>query len=278
MDAHPDLTGVRLPSRASIGRWLQQQGRTRPYQRHSRLPTPLPVVVSQPHQVWQMDAQGQTTVPLVGRVALLNLNDRASHVRLLVYPCLLGKTRAERQVRGEDYQLALRLAFTDWGLPQRVQTDHGRALADPHTASPFPTRLHLWLLALGVELVFTRLARPTDQAMTERFHRLWSAHCLLGQPYPTWQALYGALRRHRDFLNHHLPCASLDNRPPLRVFPAARIPPAPIAPNGKPSCWMSTGSMPIWRRDAGVTAWRPTASSRWAATPTWRVEFGPVSK
>jgi hypothetical protein len=44
----------------------------------------------------------------------------------------------------------------------------------------------------------------------------------LGQHYPTWQALYGALRRHRDFLNTHLPCASLDHQLPLRVFPAAR--------------------------------------------------------
>jgi transposase InsO family protein len=230
MDAHPNLTGVCLPSRASIGRWLQQQGLTRAYQRHSRLPTPLPLVVTQPHQVWELDGQGEMNVPSVGRVALLNLNDRASHLRLLSYPCLLGANRAERQVRGEDYQIALRLAFTDWGLPQRLQTDHGPALADPHSVSPFPTRLHLWLLALGVEPVFTRPARPTDQAMTERSHRLWSAHCLLGQHYPTWQALYGALRRHRDFLNHHLPCASLDNHPPLHMFPAARHSTRPYRP------------------------------------------------
>jgi hypothetical protein len=230
MQAHPNLSGARLPSRASIGRWLQQQGLTRRYQRHSRLPIPATMVVTQPHQVWEMDGQGETNVPLVGRVALLNLNDRASHVRLLSYPCLLGTARAERQVRGEDYQIALRLAFTDWGLPQRLQTDHGPALADPHTVSPFPTRLHLWLLALGVELVFGRPARPTDQAMTERSHQLWTAHCLLGQHYPTWQALYGALRRHRDFLNTHLPCASLDHQPPLRMFPAARHSTRPYRP------------------------------------------------
>jgi len=115
----------------------------------------------------------------------------------------------------------LRLAFTDWGLPQQLPVDHAAVFAAQALPSPFPTPLHLWLLALGVELIFTRPARPTDQGMTERSHRLWNAQEVEGQTYPDWHSLYGSLRTQREFLNRHLPCTRLHDQPPLLAFPHA---------------------------------------------------------
>jgi hypothetical protein len=167
------------------------------------------------------NARGYENVPDVGLVSLIDLNDRFSRVRLFSYPCWLGKTRVERHARTEDYQACLRLAFTEWGLPQTIQVDHESVFYDNRSKSPFPTRFHLWLIALGVDLSFIRVHQPKDQAMTERSHQLWSQQVLQGRTFSDWSALYAALDKRRTFLNHHLPCRSLAGQPPLVAHPEA---------------------------------------------------------
>ena len=57
--------------------------------------------------------------------------------------------------------------------------------------------------------------------MTERSHQLWASQVIQGATFADWQALYDALHQRRDFLNTTLPCASLDNQPPLIAYPQA---------------------------------------------------------
>jgi hypothetical protein len=204
------MQGRKLPSRSAVARYLHERELTRPYERHSQLPDTDTQAATAPHEVWEMDARGHEYVPDVGVMALVNINDRHSHARILSYPVQVGEKRWQRHPNTEDYQLALRLAFLDWGLHQQVQVDHESVFFDNHIQSPFPTRLHLWLLALGIYLRFGRTHQPTDQAMTERSHQLWAAQVLRGQRFASWQALYQALRERRDFLNTRLPCAALD--------------------------------------------------------------------
>jgi len=221
MEQHPAFSGETLPGPASIGRFLKDQGLTKRYDRHQNLPQEEKPV-GLPHEVWEMDAQGYRFIPDIGQVALINLNDRGSHLRLMSYPCWLGDKGVERHANTGDYQTALRLAFVDWGLPQALQVDHEGIFFDNKTKSPFPTLLHLWLVALGVTLHFGRYGRPTDQGMTERSHQLWTGQVIQGATFADWQVLYDALYQRRDFLNSVLPCASLDNQPPLVAFPQAR--------------------------------------------------------
>ena len=216
-----DWGSQKLPDPSSIGRFLQEEGLSRRYERHSDLPESAQEGAAAVHAVWEMDARGYQYIADVGVISLINLNDRFSHLRLLSYPCWLGRKRCQRHAATVDYQTALRLAFTDWGRPQRLQVDRESVFYDNSSQSPFPTRLHLWLLALGVSLTFGRPHQATDQGMSERSHQLWSSQCLQGQRYATWQDLYLALRRRRHFLNQDLPCSSLDDRPPLQAFPEA---------------------------------------------------------
>ena len=81
--------------------------------------------------------------------------------------------------------------------------------------------MHLWLCALGVELCFARPNRPTDQAITERSHRLWYEQVIEGSTFERWSDLHQALLKRRKFLNHNLPCSSLQEKPPLVAFPKA---------------------------------------------------------
>lgn len=216
-----EFVGKKLPSPATIGRFLKEQAFTQPYEKHSELPQTQAESPGESHDVWELDARGQEYVPDIGVISLIQLNDRHSHVRLISYPCWLGSKRLQRRADTTDYQVVLRLAFTDWGMPKNLQVDHESVFYDNTSQSPFPTRLHLWLLALGVSLQFGRRGRPTDQGMTERSHQLWYKQVLQGVTFNNWDALYMSLRDRRIFLNQHLPCASLNNQPPLQAFPDA---------------------------------------------------------
>jgi transposase len=221
LSKHPAFEGQTLPSASSIGRYLKEQGLSQRYEPHHDLPQPKYQPAERPHQIWEMDARGYAYVPDIGVISLINLNDRLTHARLTSYPCWVGNKRCQRHPNTQDYQTVLRLTFTRWGLPERLQVDHDSVFHDNTSQSPFPTRFHLWLIALGIDLTFSRHRRPTDQGMTERSHQLWAAQCLQGQTYMAWEDLFDNLLRRCDFLNYDLPCASLDNLPPLIAFPQA---------------------------------------------------------
>jgi len=210
-----------IPAPGSIGRYLKEQGLSRHYQDHSELPNTQKPIVTHPHQLWMMDASGPRTVPEVGLIALINISDYVSRLRAMSYPVLSGQKRVRHNPDTADYQTALRLAFTDYGLPECIQVDRATVFYDSRAKSPFPTRLHLWLIALGIELCFSRPRTPTDQAVVERSHQLWAQQCLQGQRFTSWSALFQTLRERRSFLNQYLPCASLENQPSLVAFPHA---------------------------------------------------------
>jgi transposase len=224
LEAEPQFRRQRLPSRRSIARFLQAEGLSRSRQPHHDLPAPLRPPLLAPHEEWEMDARGEERVSGVGLVMLIDLNDRVSHVRLLSYPCWVGDQKVTRAPTTADYQLALRLAFAEWGLPDRIAVDHDVVFYDSRSASPFPTRLHLWLLALDVALFFGPLGHATERGLTERSHQLWGAQVLEGQQFTDWAALYQALVQRRQFLNERLPCERLGEIPPLVAYPQARTP------------------------------------------------------
>jgi len=224
LEGDESFKGQRLPSLSDIANFLKEQDLTRPYERHSELPQPGSQAASVPHEEWEMDSRGQEYVPDVGVIALIDLSDEFSKVKVISYPCLVGQKRATRRPRTEDYQLVLRLAFTEWGLPDRIAVDHDSVFYDNTCKSPFPTRFHLWLLALGVDLAFGRPGQPTDQATVERSHQTWAWQALEGQTFADWDRVRAYLEQRRHFLNYRLPCRTLGDLPPLVAHPEALQP------------------------------------------------------
>lgn len=221
LELYEGFRGWKLPSRSTIARFLKEEGLIDSKAKAIPLPKSERVRADTAHQVWEMDARGYERIDRVGMVALINLNDRFSHTRLLCYPCLLGEKRVERHAKTEDYQAALRMAFMQWGLPTTLQVDHDSVFYDNRSPSPFPTRLHLWLSALGIPLTFIEYNQPTQQGMTERSHQLWYRQVIQGHSFPEWNSLFDALIERRTVLNWHLPCSSLGNLPPLVAYPNA---------------------------------------------------------
>jgi transposase len=159
----PHFFGLRLPSRAQVAAFLKAKELARPYQRRAGLPPAKAPKAQQVHEEWEMDAQGAQRVDSLGQVSVVNLLDVVSRLKIGSYPHL-----GTRGLDGRDYQLVLRVAFLDYGLPLRISLDHDSAFFDNTSASPYPSRLHLWLTALDVQVVFIQKAPPLEHAKIER--------------------------------------------------------------------------------------------------------------
>jgi len=212
----PAWASLSLPSRARIAAFLRQEGLSRPNHKRRALPQPSPSSATAAHDEWQLDAQGACEVAGLGKVCLITVADVVSRLKVESYP-VLNTT----QPSTEDYQLVLRRGFTTFGLPEHITLDHGCAFYDNTCPSPFPTRLHLWLLALGVDVQFTRKRCPTDHALIERVHQTMSGQALLGQSWSDQAALWVGLDDRREQLNTAIASAVLGGQAPLQADPSA---------------------------------------------------------
>lgn len=212
----PRFCGLRLPSRAQVAVFLKVKELTRPYQRQAGLPPTTAPKAQQVHEEWEMDAQGAQGVGSLGPVSVVNLLDVVSHLKIGSYPHL-----GTRGLDGRDYQFVLRVAFLEYGMPVRISLDHDSAFFDNTSASPYPSRLHLWLTALDVQVVFIQKAPPLEHAQIERNHQTMSAQAITGQTWTDCMALWQGLSRRREFLNTRYPSRTLQYQAPLEAYPQA---------------------------------------------------------
>ena len=216
LSIHPKYKEIRLPSVRSIGALIKSAGLVRRYEKHVLIPNTDRCAAQQVHQVWQLDAQGTLQLPGIGPVAMLNIKDVYSKIYCMAYPNL--KKSIHGHSKRVDYQCALRLAFIEHGLPQCIQTDHESIFYETKGKSPFPTLFHLWLVGLGITKSFSRMKRPTDQAIVERMHQTIEQQIARETELPGWEALFHLCQKRRKFLNEHFACRSLSNRSPFEVF------------------------------------------------------------
>ncbi len=204
-----------LPSRARVAAFLQEQGFVRHYERHGGCKQVATPAAMQPHDEWEMDAQGVQTVAGLGAVSVINISDVVSRLKIASYP------QQGSHLDGHVYPVALRRAFAQYGLPRRITLDHDSAFYDNTCQSPYPTRLHLWLVALGVEVVFIEKRPPAAHAIIERSHQTMSGQAVKGQRWGSQAALWYELDERRQVLNERLPCRSLNGQAPLAAYPDA---------------------------------------------------------
>jgi len=211
------FAGLTIPSRSRIAAYLKEQKKVRKYERHQDLPEPPALSVQRPHQEWEMDAQGVTTVAGLGKVSFINLLDVYSHVSIDSHAC-----PNISHPKSQEYQRVLRRAFVRYGLPEQISLDHDSAFYDNKSASPFPSVLHLWLIGLGVQVHFIHKRPPLEHSRIERHHQTIAGQAFEGQTFADITALQRSLQARMLFLNLEYPTRALDARPPLQTFPQAR--------------------------------------------------------
>jgi transposase len=211
------FSGKRLPSRPRIAAFLNQEGFTRKYERHTELPQARAGDPRHPHEEWEMDAQGVIKVAELGSVSIINISDLFSRLKVDSFPCLNTSHPST-----PDYQLVLRRAFVRYGLPKRISLDHDSVFYDNACASPYPTILHLWLIALGIEVRFIGQAPPAEHSVIERMHQTVTQQAIAGQTFVDGSMLQENLADRLDFLNLCFPSRSLGGRSPLMAYPEAQ--------------------------------------------------------
>lgn len=73
------------------------------------------------------------------------------------------------EVHPETLQAALCGSFRKWGLPKTIKVDNGKPFGDPQRRS-VPV-LALWLIGLGIDVVWNRPRTPRDNAKVERMQQ-----------------------------------------------------------------------------------------------------------
>ena len=219
------FAGMRLPSRSRIAAFLNQEGFPRKYERHIELPQTEAGDPQRAHEEWEVDAQGVIEVSALGSASIINISDLFSRLKVDSFPCLDTSHPSTL-----DYQLVLRRAFVQYGLPERVSLDHDSVFYDNTCASPYPTTLHLWLIALGIEVRFIEKKPPAEHSVIERTHQTVTQQAIAGQAFADGPALQKSLSERLDFLNLRFPSRSLGGQPPLVAYPEAHHSGRPYRP------------------------------------------------
>ncbi len=188
--------------------------------------------VGQPHQRWQID--GKEKVPVGERdvATILNVRDPVAALMIASRAMVMTTERAWRKVTLPEVQDVLRTAFTEWGCPLEVQTDH-EVVYTGAPADDFPSLFTLWLIGLNIIHVTSRSRRPTDQPQVERTHRTLGDMSWKDEGFAGVEALQATLddRRHRYNVELPVHAATCHGQPPLTVHPAARHSGRPFHPD-----------------------------------------------
>lgn len=173
------LRGLKLPSDASIGRYLHQWPRFRrsssrkPARERPRLPTDV-------HQRWQIDFKVGIALADGQKVNLHTVRDPVGEACLGAFLTPAGRVgQKEKRVTLEQVRSVLRQCFSYWGtLPAEVQTDGEPCLVGSNEGC-FPSKFTLWLKGLGIDHLV--IHKVTDNAEVERCHRTVNDYAIVGQ-------------------------------------------------------------------------------------------------
>lgn len=193
--------------------------------RHERVPSPAqPAQYTRfehpaPNDVWQMDFKGR--FPLGDRQICHPLTTVDDHSRYAL--CLQACTNEQ----SETVQQHLERTFRHYGLPNAFLVDNGVPWG---TCSEVRwTKLRVWLLKLGIDVIYARPYHPQTKGKNERFHRTLKTEVLSMTTFRTMRDLQKAFDRWRHVYNTERPHQSLDyDVPANRYRPSSRSLPSKL--------------------------------------------------
>jgi hypothetical protein len=129
-------------------------------------------------------------------------------------------------------QQAMRQWFECWGRPQQLQFDHGQ----PWTSGncDLPSFFELWLVGLGISVVWSRPHHPQDNGKVERSHRTlqaWSAPTYCRSLQQLQQSVDRAIYLQRQLYPQP------DGQTRWQQFPALAQPQRPYRIAQEPQLW-----------------------------------------
>lgn len=102
------------------------------------------------------------------------------------------------------------------GVPKCIKVDNGRPFGDPKLTSISP--LALWLIGMGIKVVWNRPATPQDNAKVERAQGVMGKWTDFQNCKDTFD-LQVKLWKEADFYNYHFPIKRHRNKKRIEIFP-----------------------------------------------------------
>ena len=230
MSERPSLKDKTLPEATTVWRYWRSFGdRLWPKRRPAEAQLPAAGVV---HGLWQMDAKESVPVAGVGVVTVNQARDEFGRATVMhrIHPA----ERAEQQIvklTSAEVQQDCRIAFSQWGLPDAIQTDRASLFVgeDP---TPFPTALSLWWLGLGIAHRLIPPHTPKRNGSVERSHRTLDERTLSGQSFNGADHLQRQVDADWYELNAECPSRAkgCHGQPPLVAHPELLLPRRPYQP------------------------------------------------
>jgi transposase InsO family protein len=207
--------GLMVPAASTVHAILVRHDRVSPPVRaaaHCRFEHPAP------NLLWQMDFKGRFALPDRRWCHPLTMVDDHSRYALCLQAC---SNEQGPTVRGH-----LERTFRRYGLPDAILVDNGSPWGDGPAQGW--TKLGVWLLKLGVEILHSRPYHPQTRGKNERFHRTLKAEVLAMEILRNFAEVQAAFDRWRLIYNHQRPHQALG----LEV-PASRYRSSPRSMPGK---------------------------------------------
>ena len=226
MGNRPWAGPVKLPSTTQIGEYFSQFGeRLVTVRGHKQLPQAKPLEPALPmvHGCWQLDTDERVEFPNYGKAHIFNVVDYASGLKIgsSLFPAHQNGRLC--RVSWPQMRQSLRQAFSKWGLPQRIRTDRDQVIVSRGNY-PFPLPFTLWLVGLDIEHELIR--RVIENGSVERSHRTWEGRLSGYGPFQDLAEWQQSVDYELWRMNVVLPSRGrlCRRRPPLLVYPEARIP------------------------------------------------------
>jgi len=182
--------------------------------RHDRIPPPsqpsqyIRFEHPAPNDVWQMDFKGRFALSDRQMCHPLTMVDDHSRYALCLQACT--------NEQSETVQQHLERTFRRYGLPNAFLVDNGVPWG---TCSEVRwTKLRVWLLKLGVNVIYARPHHPQTKGKNERFHRTLKAEVLSMTTFRTTRELQKAFDHWRYIYNTERPHQSLDYDVPANRY------------------------------------------------------------
>jgi transposase len=228
------LKGKKLPSAPTVWRYWRTFGE-RLFPPRSPAEPQLPAA-GVAHAVWQLDPKESVQVAGVGTVTFDQARDEFGRVTVMhrIHPA----ERAEQRIvklSSAQVQQDCRTAFTQWGLPDTIQTDRASIFVDADP-SPFPTPLELWWAGLGIQHRLIPRATPKRNGSVERSHRTLNERTLVDQHFAGADDLQNQVDADWYELNAECPSRAKGcyGQPPLVAHPELLVPRRPYRPEWEP--------------------------------------------
>ena len=167
---------------------------------------------SEPNDLQQMDFKGHFALEDGRRCHPLTILDDHSRYSLAV--------RALPNERGVTVRKELVRVFETYGLPRQMLTDNGPPWGDDVQSRH--TKLTVWLIEHGVEVIHGRPLHPQTQGKLERLHRTLNADVIAGRSYRSLVECQRAFDEWRATYNHKRPHEALDLHVPAHRYRLSR--------------------------------------------------------